>query len=661
MSTRLPYRPEIDGLRTVAVVSVLLFHAELTVSGRPLLAGGYIGVDVFFVISGYLITAIILRDLDAGSFRFAEFYERRARRILPILFTVILASLPFAWFLLLPRALSEFGTSAIAAGAFVSNVWFWSEDPYWATDSSLKPLLHTWSLAVEEQFYLVTPFLLVLLHRWRLLPALVALAALAGLSLALAEATSRTHPSFAFYMLPARFWELLAGTCLAFAETRRGAATRGPLRAPLALAGLAMILGPVVLFDETTRHPSLLTTIPVAGTCLVVWCARGGDPVSAALRWPPIVSVGLISYSLYMWHYPVLVFGRLLHGDDPGNLYRAGLIAVSVALAVLSYHAVERPFRNRARLPWRRAAAGLGALALPGLVFAVAATASDGFKQRFHELRDLYGAAEFDNALLRARKNRSDLSATPQWGEAGQIDVLVTGDSHAQDLFNMLALNAALHPGVAFNVRAISVTDVGPCFLHEPERASQWSKDPDFVRSDLIVISERFRRRKSDLACLDAYLAFLARQEKPAILTSLSNIYRRKRVSAEGLGHFSRLHAANNAPVLADNYLLRSDKSDALLARYEADHFALRKADEIARTNAALREIAARHGVIFLSKQAYQCDADAGRCDLLTPEGRKIYHDRSHYTLQGARYLGQKAHGMGWFRRALEQLDLDGS
>ena len=244
MSDIIKYRPEIDGLRTIAVTSVILFHAEFSLSGKNIVAGGYLGVDVFFVISGYLITSIILRSLDNQSFSFLNFYERRARRILPILLTVMLATLPLAWTVLYPQELKEYANSLLYSTFFSSNFWFFSEDPYWAADSSLKPFLHTWSLAVEEQFYFIMPVLLVGLNKYAKKALLPVLSVILFSSLVLANWASDEYPQFSFYMLPTRMWELLAGTILAVLEVRRGRTIGLNSYGILSALGIVLICAP---------------------------------------------------------------------------------------------------------------------------------------------------------------------------------------------------------------------------------------------------------------------------------------------------------------------------------------------------------------------------------------------------------------------------------
>jgi peptidoglycan/LPS O-acetylase OafA/YrhL len=332
-------------LRAIAVLAVLLFHAGLS----PF-AGGYVGVDVFFVLSGYLITGIVVKDLEAGTFSLIRFYERRARRILPALFLVILVCTGVAWIVLVPSDLALFGRSVAAVTVFASNVLFWKEAGYFDTEAHLKPLLHTWSLGVEEQFYLFFPIALLLLwklrRRWRVIAIiLVALA-----SLALAQRLVATQPTMVFYLLPTRAWELLIGGLLAFAPRRQFS----PLVADgAALAGLGLILASVFLFDSATPFPSVYALVPTIGTALVIAFASPATLVGRLLSTRLMVGIGLVSYSAYLWHQPLVVFARHIDLAGPSLVAQTALSLAAIPLAYLSWRFVEQPFRDSKRFSRR--------------------------------------------------------------------------------------------------------------------------------------------------------------------------------------------------------------------------------------------------------------------------------------------------------------------
>ena len=337
MST-MHYRREIDGLRALAVLPVMFFHA-----GFAQFSGGFIGVDVFFVISGYLITSIILGDLALGRFSLSGFYARRARRILPPLFVVMLASIPLALFTMLPSQYEDFSRSLIAVTLFVSNIFFWRESDYFAADATEKPLLHTWSLGVEEQYYLLFPLFLMLAWRFGKQRTFAVLVLTAMVSLALCEFASRAAPTANFFILPTRAWELLIGAMGAMVAVHAPRAKSNLF----SLAGLCMVVAAIVLYDESLRLPSLATLVPVLGTVLILLYATTGTWVARLLSCRGLVAIGLISYDAYLWHQPLFAFVRIYLLTTPTAANMAGLIGLSLVLAALTWRYVERPFRDR--------------------------------------------------------------------------------------------------------------------------------------------------------------------------------------------------------------------------------------------------------------------------------------------------------------------------
>lgn len=310
------YRPEIDGLRAIAVLSVVLFHA-----GMPWFQGGYAGVDCFFVISGFLITSIALKERQSGTSSVTRFYERRARRILPALLVVLLASTLTAYVIMLPSDLHVFARSVVSVVLFSANILFWTgrdfqrADNYFARLLDREPLIHTWSLGVEEQFYLIFPLIMVAgwsLGRRRLSQLLTLLTLL---SFAIAEIGSRRHPKGAFYLLPSRSWELTLGALVACYFTRLSQLSWWARQA-LAWSGLMLILASVCLYDATARFPGFAALAPTVGCALILACATETG-AGRVLAWRPLVVIGLMSYSLYLWHQPVLAFARYVSLTDP--------------------------------------------------------------------------------------------------------------------------------------------------------------------------------------------------------------------------------------------------------------------------------------------------------------------------------------------------------
>jgi len=341
------YRAEIDGLRAVAILPVVLFHA-----GFETFSGGFVGVDVFFVISGYLITSIILSEKAAGTFSLIDFYERRARRILPALLLVVAVCIPVAWLWLPAYDLARFSRSVVAVAFFASNVFFWLDGGYFAAANELKPLLHTWSLAVEEQFYLLFPLFIMLAWKWGRRRMVVLLAIAAFASFTAAQWGAHHGPVAAFFLLPTRGWELAIGAFLAFYSIGGQAALGSTTRQVASALGLLMIACAVFAYDKDTPFPGLSALVPTLGAALIILFATPSTLVGRLLVSKPIVGIGLISYSAYLWHQPVLAFARIRYGHLT-ELVTFVLIASVFILALVSRHLVEEPARDRERFPTR--------------------------------------------------------------------------------------------------------------------------------------------------------------------------------------------------------------------------------------------------------------------------------------------------------------------
>ena len=347
---KINYRPEIDGLRAIAVGVVILYHAQINIFGKYLFQGGFIGVDIFFVISGYLITSIILKELiNTGSFSFKYFYERRVRRILPVLIVVMLVSLPFAWMFLLPNSFIDFSKSIIYSLGFGSNFYFhYSGQIYAAGNGLYKPFLHTWSLSVEEQYYIIFPLIILILIKFFKKYLIHFLIFSFLVSLIFADWTSKNYPSASFYFIHTRMWELLSGSILAYFEISRGYRSNHKiLNLILPSVGLILICHSVLFFNNEMFHPSFFTVSPILGVCLIIWYSNKDELITKILSTKLFVGVGLISYSLYLWHYPIFAFSRITEFVQTDIFNKLILGLVIIILSILSYFLIEKPARNK--------------------------------------------------------------------------------------------------------------------------------------------------------------------------------------------------------------------------------------------------------------------------------------------------------------------------
>lgn len=428
------YRPDIDGLRAVAVLPVVFYHACI-----PGPSGGFLGVDVFFVISGFLITSIVADEIAAGRFSLISFYERRARRILPALTAVIVVSFAVGWIVLLPAEMKSLGQSAFATAFFLSNVYFTLTLDYFAPAAEFAPLLHTWSLAVEEQFYLFFPLLLMLLAWQRWYRPFWIVVGLSVFSFVAAVVVLPLKPDWVFYLIFFRAWELGAGALLALSATRPP--QRRVVREGLALIGLAAILVPVFLYDAATPFPGGAALPPVLGATLLIWLGAqgGGSMVSALLAQRALVWVGLVSYSLYLWHWPILAFLRIVLETAILPL-TIGLAAVllSFTVAWLSFCFIERPFRaHPSRGFGRRSIFAITAISLVTVIgIGWTMHVSEGYPARLPSAAVEMAAFADDNNTRR----EDCFSQLPAEGlcaigastdKSASVDFLFWGDSHA--------------------------------------------------------------------------------------------------------------------------------------------------------------------------------------------------------------------------------------
>ncbi|HEV7305756.1 acyltransferase family protein [Ensifer sp.] len=629
------YRPEIDGLRALAVVPVLLFHA-----GFSFIAGGFAGVDVFFVISGYLITAIIHREIRDGSFSIVSFYERRARRLAPALLVVCAVSIPFALLWMLPGELNNFGKSLYAVNLFASNFLFWDQTGYFAPSTDLIPLLHTWSLAVEEQFYVVFPLLLILLRRFSAAQMLKVVAALVIASFAVTQVLADIDPAANFYLLPSRFWELGVGALLALVGAEKLDLARGH-RELLSALGLVLIVASYALVKESAFYPGWTTVPVVLGTALVLAFARGDTLVGKMLSLKPLVAIGLISYSLYLWHQPVFAFARLRAIEEiPASGY-ALLLVLCFTLAYLSWRFVEQPFRKRERF-------GRGAIFGATLAAGSAAIAlgfgldgSDGLVARNRQLAELtrpsVGLGKTCDAVTDLR---CATSPTPE--------VAVWGDSFARHLVDGVI---ASRPDV--RLVQLAKNNCGPFVSLAPilpRLGRDWSDDCSRFNDDVrrFLLAHRSIRYVILSSQLSQYL-----DEEKVLVGGRREVPSQIKLLGDGLRETLGWLKANGfeavfvAPTPHDGRdtglcVARATLLGQPTERCELELTQVRAHDRDVLTVVA--DIADEYPVV--SFMDYLCDADSCK---VKDNGVGLFEDAGHFSAQGSRQLGRAFDFYGTF------------
>jgi peptidoglycan/LPS O-acetylase OafA/YrhL len=605
------YRADIDGLRALAVVPVVFYHV-----GIPGFAGGFVGVDIFFVISGYLICGMIDADLRAGTFSLSNFYKRRVLRILPALFVMMLAAGVLAYVYFLPVELTDFSKSLAAAAGSISNVYFAKTTGYFEAPAVTKPLLHTWSLGVEEQFYLVVP--IVMLIAYRLVPRyarlLFAIAAL--FSLVAAIAVSYRNEDFVFYLTPFRAWELALGALLAI----------GFIPAPQSLlwrticgvAGLALLLG-TILVGSSSAPLLLMTSLASIGATLVIASSeRGTSLAGRLLSLKPFVFIGLISYSLYLWHWPLIVFqhtdGLLALGSQLA--IKLTLIVLSVGIAYLSWKLIELPFRGLAHRRSKLAvfatasAATASILAICGAVL-VTGGAPFRFPERIVEIGS-YLAYDSGPAFRTGRcfllTNRQQLDAeTCLKLDPARPNYILVGDSHAAHLW--YGLSATLADANVMQASASVCRPVKGALRYDTPACRRLR---DFVFDDFLV------HNKVDKVLL---AASWKDEDVPALSETL-DILKARGFDVTVLGPIVEYDSA--LPRLMVNELLHDDPAAASRA----------KSAGVRERDRAMRRMVAAHGATYLS--VYDAVCHDGRCDEVVDGGVPMQFDTGHLTAQGS-------------------------
>ena len=437
------YRSDIDGLRAVAVLSVLFFH-----SGISFFSGGYVGVDMFFVISGYLITTIIVREIANNEFSISKFYERRFRRILPALVVVVVVSLILGSLLLTPEGVVDLGKSAIATALFSSNMLFYFESGYFDGAAEMKPLLHTWSLAVEEQYYIFFPLLLIFIAKIDTKHYLRWLLTLGALSFVACVVLTSIKSSIAFYWIPTRAWELFIGSILALHIIPNP--RKRFLREVYSILGVTMIAYSIFQYSSETSFPGIAAILPTIGTALIIFAGTGGRSlVSRILSLRPVVFIGLISYSLYLWHWPVIVYAKIFSIRELTEPVILMMLILIFALSMLSWRYVETPFRKRVLFKGRRTLLGASAIVSASLVISgLAFIINDGYPGRLTNniaLNDTvkdykwshWASCEKVVNRIKNGQNLCDIGIKTE-----RVSFILWGDSHARALASGVDLSA---------------------------------------------------------------------------------------------------------------------------------------------------------------------------------------------------------------------------
>jgi peptidoglycan/LPS O-acetylase OafA/YrhL len=613
---KLAYRPEIDGLRAIAVSAVILYHAQISIFGHQPFKGGFIGVDIFFVISGYLITSIILKELvTTGTFSFKHFYERRIRRILPVLLFVMLVSFPFAWMYLSPSNLVEFSKSILYSLGFSSNFYFHYSGLEYSVEGLRHPFLHTWSLSVEEQYYILFPIVLLVTFKYfrKYLVHVLILGFI--ISLGLAEWTSRNYPSASFYFLHTRIWELLAGSLLAYFEINNGHRSKNEtLNLILPTIGLILIGQSILFFNDEMFHPSFYSLSPIIGVCLIVWFSNKNELITKILSSKLFVGIGLISYSLYIWHYPIFVFTAKLRFAE-GNIFIKLLMGIFVLiLSIISYYFIEKPFRGT-KIKFKK----IFLFLFLNLLLLVSISAYS-LQLKFHPFLTKYSGEHKNFELNYDYNNFSD-----------KKNVFIIGNSYADNLLNIFSNNKELvddyyfYTALADNVGANYQIECLIDFFKENKLICDKNLfsflQTQYKKSNYIVFAERFYDGKTFLSDdFDKIIEFL-KKDKKKFIVFLDDIR-----GADMLDIY--IHRKGRLPNLDELKELENEFFEKVV-NWKKNKLKKVK-DKLSKNN-----------IKFLTRSELFCDYSIKKCHLIKNEN-KLYADYGHITNNGAKYFSKE-------------------
>tara|TARA_A100001011_G_scaffold380455_1_gene447789 strand:+ start:1258 stop:3138 length:1881 start_codon:yes stop_codon:yes gene_type:complete len=615
---KITYRPEIDGLRAIAVGAVILYHAQITILGYQPFKGGFIGVDIFFVISGYLITSIILKEfIKTGSISFKHFYQRRIRRILPVLLFVMLVSLPFAWVYLLPNDLLDFSKSILYSLGFSSNFYFhYSGLEYGGAGLEGNPFLHTWSLSVEEQYYVLFPLALFITFKFfkKFLIHVLILGFI--ISLGLANWGSANYPSASFYFLHTRIWEILAGSILAYFEITKGGRSKiQSFNLILPSVGLFLIGHSILFFNDKMFHPSFYTLSPIIGVCLMIWFCQKNELITKILSTKLLVGIGLISYSLYLWHYPIFVFVMKFNLAS-FNIFTKFIIAMSIIfLSIFSYYFIEKPFRLK-KIKFKKIFVVLFLKFLFIISFCTYA-----LNLKFHPFLTKYNE-EHRNFELNYNYNNFD----------ERENVFIIGNSYADSLLNVFYNNKELvkdyyfYTAVADEVGANYQIDCLIEFLEEKKLICDKKIfsffQTQYEKSNYIIFAERLKATGTYLnPSFDKVISYLKKDKKKFIIflddirgADILDIYIHRKGNVPNLKNLEKL----------ENELFKKETA------WEKK-FLEKNKDKFSKDN-----------IKFLTRSEIYCDYPNKNCPLIK-NNNKIYSDSGHITNNGAKYFSTKS------------------
>lgn len=647
------FRLDIQGLRALAVISVILFHTKIN-----LFNGGYIGVDIFFVISGYLITKIIFYDIKQNTFSLFSFYHRRARRILPALIITILLVLIFSFFFTLDSGFKFIGNSVIASLFFFSNILFWSKSiDYYGLDGEFNPLVHTWSLALEEQFYLFFPLLFIFFNKKYLTKIIFCIIILSLLFAQFGGNLNFKYPYYeknlyfwnpsyygTFFSPVGRIWELLFGGLILLINEKYNIKKNSFV----ALISFLIIILSIILLNNNSQIPSILLIPPVVATGLLILFNDNNNNktiLNKLLTSNIFKFIGDISYSLYLIHLPIFVFYRYIAFDNY-NLY--GIIVciiLSILISFLIWKYIEQPFRKKNKVSNKFfinfIISSIFLLTFTGFMIKNNVIKSYNFDTMKKLYPNIYGNLNelYQTEILEYKKNIIKNKTFSNNDKTKKI--LIIGNSYSHNLFRALEQNKNLFPNLEFNNYQLKLRNLGE-YYNSSDEYVEFYNSKKFKKADIIIISNRYKflqpkTSRGDIAAIKNLLKISKQNNKKLIITGNSAIF-----FGAGDNALKFIINRNKHKFIKNNNLIFEEetKIEKFNLLYKVD----KNSEKI------IKQLAKDLNLTYLDKLKYVCNKDNNTCETVTPKGTIIFFDYSHTTMEGAKYLGEKIAKMNWLK-----------
>lgn len=627
------YRPEIDGLRAVAIFAVMTYHAEIIFGNFKVFTGGYLGVDIFFVISGYIITKIAVNEYQSGKFSIKKFFYRRIRRIFPVLLVVALVTICAGWYILLPSLFVSLSESIISSLIFSSNFYFNYSDQIYGNDNGLiKPFLHTWSLSIEEQFYIVFPFALIYCFKKKSYNLLVILLIVSFFT----TFSFLKIPKENFYFIYSRAWELLFGAVICIYEKKimKVKFFRNNLSIFKVLSFILLFYS-MLMFDHTTAHPSYITLLPIIFISILIIEDHKKGLVDQLLSLKIVVFVGLISYSLYLWHYPVYAYVRITEIASGDIFIKILSIIIIFIVSCISYFFIEKPIKKIKKIS-KKILVSILIFTLTILVICMGIILEDGYKNRFKSISQKYSNYEMDNEVLQ-KNTHNFLNKNKKISYIKtKKNVLVIGDSHSIGIINSFLLNKNIFEEFEFAQRRIELDFILPDkkIINTKEKIYKMNLTKETLLSevyqdaDIVVISYRFSSK--GIGDLMELIKILKKGNKKIILMSSTNEY----PSYSGI--YTTEYDRFIIKKFRSNEAIKSDDLTKLMKKLYQEK------KDFKSLNLKLKKIAQDQNIKFFSKQKYLCDDLKLECLVITDKGKKLFFDYGHLTIAGSEFIGKK-------------------